>query len=750
MAILHRKGTHKKSAFPLYILGMAAIVLMAVWVKPIVPVDRQTISPMIGGVVCDYFAKKTFDTFWTLLHPLDSLQTNGFNWARVGVLTTSSNDLKTTPVAQWSTLAWKHEYWSSLEYAEQILLEAQNRGMKLNLFFYLSDEAAYGSHQNAPPEWEGLTVAETAAALDDYCYNTAKYFKDKGIEIDVYDIGNEIEMGILNFLPGDRVALPPGTNLWTDMNYMRNNIWSIEATMLKGAIGGVKRADPEAKVVLHITGLGQSVNNLFVHTFFQTMIDNAVPFDYAGLSWPYDAPVVRPYFNTAELANTILFLQGLGKMVIFSEYSYPNSPTGISEAPAPGYPYSPQGQADWVRDFISFCYAKKVLGLFYFYPEYFPGMSYGSTESLESGGLFASDTQTRPAQQEFVIKKDLLGTWTGQGVYYRNSDTASWSYLGSAATKITTGDLDGDRVSDLIGIWPTQGGVWAKYSGDGQWARLSSTADWIGAGDMNGDGKEDLLGTWAGQGVYFRDSETGNWVQLASPADKTTCGDLDDDGIDDLIGIWPAQGGVWVKYSSTGNWENLSSTADWIDSGDLTGDGRDDFLGSWAGQGVYCLDPSNGQWIQMSSPATQIACGDVDGDRVADLIGIWPTQGGVWVKSSFMTQWFQLSSTADWIACGRMRGASGDGDASAAALGALGGAGDFRNEIIPPNMGFVDLIDSGPGGRRFSCDAEPNLSPRESGSPAHRIPGPGEPGFACSYQKNLVPAKGFSRERERK
>ena len=56
--------------------------------------------------------------------------------------------------------------------------------------------------------------------------------------------------------------------------------------------------------------------------------------------------------------------------------------------------------------------------------------------------------------------------------------------MATPASKIVTGDLDGDGLDDLIGIWPLQGGVWIKYSSSGIWERLASTADWIAAGKM--------------------------------------------------------------------------------------------------------------------------------------------------------------------------------------------------------------------------------------------------------------------------
>ena len=240
-----------------------------------------------------------------------------------------------------------------------------------------------------------------------------------------------------------------------------------------------------------------------------------------------------------------------------------------------------------------------------------------------SPGIF----DTSDATFRIVIRDDFVGTWDGQGVYYRNSENGAWVNMASPATMIATGDLDGDAIDDLIGIWPSQGGVWVKYSSTGAWDMLSSTAVHIAAGDMNGDGRTDLLGTWEGQGVFYRDSISGAWVMMASPATMITTGDIDGDKTDDLIGIWPSQGGVWVKYSSTGLWARLSSTARDIAAGDMNGDMRDDLLATWDGQGVFYRNSVTGAWVMMASEAEQVTCGDIDADGMDDLIGIWPTSG---------------------------------------------------------------------------------------------------------------------------
>jgi len=348
-----------------------------------------------------------------------------------------------------------------------------------------------------------------------------------------------------------------------------------------------------------------------------------------------------------------------------------------------------------------------------------------------------------------VSQEDLLATWDGQGVYYRNSDTGAWVKLASPATMITCGDIDEDGIDDVIGLWPTQGGIWVKYSSDGTWARLSSTAVHIASGDMNGDGRDDLLGTWDGQGVYYRNSDTGAWVKMASPATMITTGDIDGDSIDDLIGIWPTQGGVWVKYSQTGAWARLSSTAADIAAGDMNGDGRDDLLATWAGQGVYYRDSVSGAWVKMASEATQVTCGDLDADSKADLIGIWPGQGGVWVKYSLTETWARLSSTARDISAGVMRldggeGLSAEGEpALTVPVGGLAEGPDLLGE-------YQDLSETAPDGLRFKAREQKNLEPHEimRGAGFRRIPGPGEPGFRAVQQLNLLPKE--ARENEQR
>ena len=341
-----------------------------------------------------------------------------------------------------------------------------------------------------------------------------------------------------------------------------------------------------------------------------------------------------------------------------------------------------------------------------------------------------------------AVRVDFLGTWDGQGVYYRNSETGAWVKLATPATLITAGNLDWDDQDDLIGIWPGQGGVWVKYSDSGSWAKLSSTARDIATGDMNGYGDMEFIATWDGQGVYYLDDYDG-WVKLATPADQVTAGDLDGDGQDDLIGVWPGQGGVWVKYSDTGSWAKLSTTARDIATGDMNGDGREDLVATWDGQGVYYRNSVSGAWVKLATPATLVATGEMDGDGKDDLIGIWPGQAGVWVKYSQTGSWAKLSTTARHIAAGLMRGGAGAAEVLTEPFGGFAEG--------PGNFGYQDLSEAGPGGMRFLCREEKNLMPLEDRESAlRRMPGPDEYGFQCFEQENLIPGSGTTKEPEGK
>jgi len=348
---------------------------------------------------------------------------------------------------------------------------------------------------------------------------------------------------------------------------------------------------------------------------------------------------------------------------------------------------------------------------------------------------------------EYEPAVDLLGTWDGSGVWYRNSVTGSWIKMSTHANLVAAGDIDGDNTDDLIGVWSS--GLWVKYSSTGTWTRLSTVLpSSIASGDMSGDGRDDVLGTWP-SGVWYWHSGCKIWVKMCStPAQVVTAGDLDGDNRADLIGTWSS--GLWVKYSSTDTWTKLASNlpSD-ITSGDMSGDGRDDVLGTWP-SGVWYKNSVSGTWVKMCSvPAYLVTAGDIDGDSTDDLIGTWSS--GLWVKYSSTGTWQRMTPILPTdIDAGKMRGWGG----SACVEGLMEFSEPIRGVYAegPGSIdNYLDLSSEGPGGWNFAFQVEENLVPQKKGLKIMmRIPGPGEPGFKYIEQKNLFPQERLKGKKENK
>jgi len=362
-----------------------------------------------GGVVCDYLNRKYWGDLeiYKNLEPLETMKKNGFNAVRVGVTMNSVSQYTGRRHEELKYTDWTEKSWSCIEYAEQILREADQLGMSKVLFFFLSNEAAHGDKQKTPEEWKDLTMDEIGERLCEYTYKAAKYYLDAGIKIDIYEIGNEIERGILDFRPMEKIPAPDDDkNQFWNVDYYQENIWNLESKLLKKAIEGVKKADPGAVIGLHIAGVGWSENDVFLKGFYDSMDSFGVPYDVIGLSYYWGYPISDilqdPYYSSGLFANTLDYLAARGKKIIFSEWAYPNNPAGTLNNNDNGYDFTPEGQALWVRHFLDFCEINPhVIGSFYFYPEYCKGFSGGKSMLLDSCGLFENYVNTTPALKEF-------------------------------------------------------------------------------------------------------------------------------------------------------------------------------------------------------------------------------------------------------------------------------------------------------------------------------------------------------------
>ncbi|MFC1945741.1 glycosyl hydrolase 53 family protein [Chloroflexota bacterium] len=274
---------------------------------------------------------------------------------------------------------------SKLGYATDLAKRAAGAGLRPYLVLFLAEGWADVNKQPAPAAWANLAIPERAAAVRQYAFETAQHFADEGITLDFYEIGNEIDYGICGVFAD--TATP------RDIAYLSREIWPDEARFIQAAVEGVRQADPDARIMLHIAS---SWDPPLAAAFFREMADAGVEYDYMGFS---HYPTAFGTAATARLFETLDRLRAdIGKPVIIAEAAYPAEvPSGGLfgdwRHPLPGYPMTPLGQAWWLADLLKSMRSRPdVLGVYLFSPEFwFSGELWGPFS------LFDGNGEARPA-----------------------------------------------------------------------------------------------------------------------------------------------------------------------------------------------------------------------------------------------------------------------------------------------------------------------------------------------------------------
>jgi arabinogalactan endo-1,4-beta-galactosidase len=274
---------------------------------------------------------------------------------------------------------------SKLHYATDLALRALEAGLKPYLVLFLSEGWSDVNSQPAPEVWAELSLDERAKKIELYSYETAQHFIDRGIELGFYEIGNEIDYGICGVFAD--------TTKPRDAASLGRTVWPDEALLIRAAVDGVRRARPDARIMLHIAN---SWSPGFASSFFRTMIDLGVDYDYSGLSF---YPTAFGMITSQQFCETLDRLsKEIGKPIIIAETAYPaEPPTGGMfvdwRRAVPGYPLTPQGQAWWIADFLKVMRDRgDVLGVYIFSPGF-----WFSGELWSPFALFDGHGRARPA-----------------------------------------------------------------------------------------------------------------------------------------------------------------------------------------------------------------------------------------------------------------------------------------------------------------------------------------------------------------
>lgn len=221
---------------------------------------------------------------------------------------------------------------NDLETAIKIGLRATKYKMKLLVDFHYSDFWADPEKQKAPKAWASYTVSQKETAVYEYTKDALTQMKNKGIDVGMVQMGNEINNG----LAGE-----------TD--------WSNKVKLLKQSSIAIKEVYPNALRAVHFTNPEKSG----LESWFAEQLNKyEVEYDVFGTSYyPFWHGTLE---NLSNVLTTIATTYNKKVMVLETSYPYTSEDTDFASNTISAsstnidkpYEYSVLGQATSVRNVI--------------------------------------------------------------------------------------------------------------------------------------------------------------------------------------------------------------------------------------------------------------------------------------------------------------------------------------------------------------------------------------------------------------
>ncbi len=184
---------------------------------------------------------------------LEILKDNGFNWIRLRLFTDPTAENGYSP-----------EGYCGLEKTLEMAKRIKNAGLKLLLNFHYSDNWADPGKQYTPAAWKEYYGSGLEGQVYRYTNEVINRFMEEGVRPDMVQAGNEINHGML---------WPQGK---IEDSYMSFGV------LLRCASAGVRAADPDIPVMVHIACGGQNEESVY---FFDKILSRDVVFDVIGQSY---------------------------------------------------------------------------------------------------------------------------------------------------------------------------------------------------------------------------------------------------------------------------------------------------------------------------------------------------------------------------------------------------------------------------------------------------------------------------------
>lgn len=343
--------------------------------------------------------------------------------------------------------------------AMELAERANKLGLKVLIDFHYSDFWADPGKQIKPKVWADASGKKLEDNVYKYTKEVMQGFKDRGIKVDMVQIGNELNNGMM----------------WPDGKTSSEAGYKTFAGLMKAGLKAVRDVDTDrqTKLMIHLANGGD--NGLY-RSFFDNMLkENVTDYDIIGLSfypcWHGTVSQLQNNMNdvSARYNKDVIVVETAHGWTTENGDSQKNA-FGIEEEKLSGYKASVQGQATAIRDVVEAVTKvpnNRGLGIFYWEPDWIPNegapWKTGEGNEWENQAMFDFKGQALESIDVFNMVRDTKTPYiehTIQDIYPVSIDAAvnkNVSLPGSVKALYTD-----DSVKDVAVVWEKNDIVFAK------------------------------------------------------------------------------------------------------------------------------------------------------------------------------------------------------------------------------------------------------------------------------------------------
>ncbi|KAF0201799.1 MAG: arabinogalactan endo-1 [Bacteroidetes bacterium] len=289
--------------------------------------------------------------------PYEALKKHGANTVR----------LRLWHNPDWVYDLYSHEVplYSGYEDVEKSIQRAKNAGMSVLLDFHYSDVWADPGHQDVPAAWHNITDIDVLAdSVYNYTYNVLSKLMSKNLLPEMVQIGNETNCGMM------MTGVPSG---FPALNVCQGN-WVNFGKIINAAISAVRDiddlADQNTVVALHVA----DPRNL--NWWLNDVINKGkvTDFEVMGFSFYHIWHTEVAYNAIPALISQLISTYKRDVMLLETAYPFTTANNDnysnlyYNQPPLAGFPYTPQGQRDFMIDITQKMMDAGAIGVFYWEP----------------------------------------------------------------------------------------------------------------------------------------------------------------------------------------------------------------------------------------------------------------------------------------------------------------------------------------------------------------------------------------------